>query len=183
MGHTYCETIANLCSRKSSTSRRCGGNEPFICTKRTVYRAVLGTRHGTISRIGRGTSNRGKFCPIFASVTDCSYVSFQDAYILATLLGHPRTTLESASFALQIYDRVRRPFANKVAEFSRLSGQYYTLKFEGVDFDDITGQELQDQLRNLGEALAEVWKWSWTTTLDEAAESAIRMLTCSDTFK
>ncbi|KAG2157162.1 hypothetical protein DEU56DRAFT_6870 [Suillus clintonianus] len=41
--------------------------------------------------------------------------SIEDAYILATVLGHKPTTIELVSRALVIYDKLRRPFSSDVA--------------------------------------------------------------------
>ncbi|KAL0954169.1 hypothetical protein HGRIS_005302 [Hohenbuehelia grisea] len=38
--------------------------------------------------------------------------AMEDAFILATLLGHPRTTRGTISRALKVYDEIRRPFAH-----------------------------------------------------------------------
>jgi salicylate hydroxylase len=95
---------------------------------------------------------------------------------LATLLGQPETTLESAAFALQVYDNIRRPFASKVAEESRLCGQYYTLKFGDVNFDQLEGDCLEQTLLDLGETVSQRWRWSWTTALDDDVQTAISML-------
>jgi salicylate hydroxylase len=102
--------------------------------------------------------------------------AIEDAYLLATLLGQSETTLESAAFALRVYDNVRRPFASKVAEESRLCGQHYTLKFGDVDFDKLEGDSLTQKLLDLGETVSKRWQWSWTTTLDSDVQTAISML-------
>jgi salicylate hydroxylase len=66
--------------------------------------------------------------------------SIEDAYVLPTLLGHSRTTLNTIPRALTIYDTVRQPFANKVAEQSRLNCQYFT--FYSHDHDHHSGGDV-----------------------------------------
>ena len=116
---------------------------------------------------------------LLSSVPDDEYLVIQDAYLLATLLGHPNTTLDSAAFALQVYDNIRRPFATKVAHESRLCGQYYTLKFDDVDFEQLSQPALQQRLSDLGESILQSWQWSWTTTLESDVQRAISLLTHS----
>lgn len=101
----------------------------------------------------------------------------QDAYMLATLLGHPCTTLDTIPRALQVYNAVRRPYANQVAERSRVNGHYFTMQYNGVDFDRISGDEQWDQLQGLGDAITRNWEWAWSTTLD--VTEAVRMLEAS----
>jgi salicylate hydroxylase len=101
--------------------------------------------------------------------------SIEDAYVLAALLGHPRTTLNTISRALTIYDTVRQPFANKVAEQSRLNGQYFT--FYGHDHD--SGDASREKLQSLAGAFTRCWEWSWTTTVDGALKDALKMLESS----
>jgi salicylate hydroxylase len=97
--------------------------------------------------------------------------------VLATLLGHHRTTANNISRALQIYDSVRQPYANKVAERSRLNGHYFT--FHGADYDGLPEETLRDKLRWLAGSLMKNWEWCWTTTLDGTLKDAVRMLESS----
>lgn len=100
--------------------------------------------------------------------------SIEDAYVLATLLGHSCTTVDTIPRALQVYNAVRRPYANQVAERSHLNGRYFTLEYNGVDFDQLSGEEQLDQLQGLGNAITRNWEWSWATTLN--VRDAVRML-------
>jgi len=103
--------------------------------------------------------------------------SIEDAYILATLLGHSRTTPDTIPNTLQVYNAVRQPYANQVAERSRLNGQYFTFRYNGVNFDQLSIDELWNQLQELGNAVTRNWEWTWTTTLD--VREAVRMLEAS----
>jgi len=103
--------------------------------------------------------------------------AIEDAYILATLLGHSCTTLDTIPRALQVYNAVRQPYANQVAEKSRLNGQYFTFQYNGVDFDQLSGEEQWAQLQALGNAVTKNWEWTWTTALD--VREAVRMLEAS----
>jgi salicylate hydroxylase len=103
--------------------------------------------------------------------------SIEDAYVLATLLGHSSTTLDTIPRTLHVFNAVRRPYANQIAERSRLNGLYFTLRYNGIDFDRLSGDEQVNQLQGLGNALTKNWEWTWTTTLD--VREAIRMLEAS----
>jgi salicylate hydroxylase len=100
----------------------------------------------------------------------------QDAYVLATVLGHPGTTRETLGRALSVYDHIRRPMALKVMEKSRLNGQYFSLHAGGLDFDRLAGRELDDKLQLLGDTFTKNWEWAWTTSADAMVHEALRML-------
>jgi len=106
------------------------------------------------------------------------YLILQDVYILATLLGHPRTTRDSIHRALNIYDEIRRPAALRVAEKSRLNGLYFTLNIDGIDFDRLSGDYLWSKLQQLSRTFTRNWEWAWTTTVDGSLKEAVRMLEC-----
>ncbi|OAX37336.1 FAD/NAD(P)-binding domain-containing protein [Rhizopogon vinicolor AM-OR11-026] len=89
--------------------------------------------------------------------------SIEDAYLLATVLGHKATTLETVPRALAIYDKLRRPFSSDVALRSRLTGQQCTFQ---VDVP----------LHELGDAMAKNWEWAWLTELDDALEEAVKLV-------
>ena len=112
----------------------------------------------------------------------------QDAFLLATLLGHRLTTLKSVSRALSIYDTIRRPIATEVAERSLINGRLFGLQLPGVPLDNDP-----QRLPELGDAIRDNWKWSmwlvlsyvamahgiwaaWSTTLDGDVKDAVRML-------
>jgi len=96
--------------------------------------------------------------------------AMEDAYLLATLLGHPLTRLDNVSRALSIYDTIRRPIAMEVAERSLTNGRLFGLQLPGVPLDN------DMVLPDLGEAIENNWKWTWSTTCDGAVKEAIRLL-------
>ena len=100
--------------------------------------------------------------------------SSQDAYLLATVLGHPATTKHSLSRALYIYDAIRRPAALRVMEKSRFNGQYFS--FHKLELNSLDDEGQMAKLQQLGVAVAKNWEWAWTTSIDEPIEAAIRML-------
>ncbi|KAF8880242.1 salicylate hydroxylase [Gymnopilus junonius] len=96
--------------------------------------------------------------------------AIEDAFILSTLLGHPLTTRDTISRALNIYDHIRRPFALQVQERSRLNGQYFTLSAPEIDFDF---------LKTLAQIFTKNWEWCWSTSLAGSAQEATRLLETS----
>ncbi|KAF9225008.1 FAD/NAD(P)-binding domain-containing protein [Gyrodon lividus] len=89
--------------------------------------------------------------------------SIEDAYFLATVLGHPSTSLATVPRALAVYDKIRRPFSSDVALRSKLGGQLCALQ-AGVP------------LTELGETLTKNWEWAWLSELDDALEDAVKIL-------
>ncbi|KAF5362393.1 hypothetical protein D9756_002183 [Leucocoprinus leucothites] len=81
--------------------------------------------------------------------------AIEDAFILATLLGHKLVNLSNVQTALSIYDTVRRPVAEEVAEKSLVNGRLFGLQLPGLDANAET-----DRLPEIGEAVKENWKWS-----------------------
>ncbi|KAJ6481082.1 hypothetical protein C8R45DRAFT_320629 [Mycena sanguinolenta] len=102
--------------------------------------------------------------------------AIEDACILATVLGHPRTTRENIPRALRIFDEIRRPAAAGVAEGSRMNGRYFSFEIEGVDFDRYTGSQLWDQLQMLKSTVVKKWEWTWNSSIDDSIQAALRML-------
>ncbi|KAG0706587.1 hypothetical protein DFH29DRAFT_133362 [Suillus ampliporus] len=89
--------------------------------------------------------------------------SVEDAYFLATVLGHKSTTLETVPRALAIYDKLRRPFSADVAVRSRLSGQLLT-------------SQTDVPLHKLGDTITKNWEWAWLTELDDALEEGVKLV-------
>ncbi|KAG2076203.1 salicylate hydroxylase [Suillus decipiens] len=87
----------------------------------------------------------------------------EDAYLLATVLGHKATTLDTVPRALAIYDKLRRPFSSDVARRSRLNGQLCSFQ------TDVP-------LYELGKTITKNFEWSWLTELDGALEEAVRLV-------
>ncbi|KAF8217130.1 salicylate hydroxylase [Mycena galopus ATCC 62051] len=102
--------------------------------------------------------------------------AIEDAYILATVLGHGRTTRENIPCALHIFDEIRRPEAIRVAEASRLNGRYFSFEIDGVDFDRYTGPQLWDKLQTVNDAIVKNWEWAWNTSVDGLIQEANQML-------
>ncbi|KDR80975.1 hypothetical protein GALMADRAFT_1117498 [Galerina marginata CBS 339.88] len=105
--------------------------------------------------------------------------AIEDAFILGTLLGHPRTTRETIARALSIYDHIRRPFALKAQERSRLNGQYFTLCTQEIDFNAVSEHEILSKLKILGQIFTKNWEWAWTTSLGGSVQEATRLLESS----
>ncbi|KIM39554.1 hypothetical protein M413DRAFT_447035 [Hebeloma cylindrosporum] len=105
--------------------------------------------------------------------------AIEDAYILSTVLGHPSTTRATIARALSIYDHIRRPFAQKAQERSRLNGQYFTLNCKEINFDRVAEHELLPKLQVLGQVFTKNWEWAWTTSLGGSVQEATRLLESS----
>ena len=114
----------------------------------------------------------------------CSIVFLpQDAYVLGGILGHSKTTLDTLPAALRIYEAVRLPFATYVQQRSRMNGKL--LHFERDDDEpvlrEITADGVDDAklvklLEDVGAAILEGWKWSWTTDVRDDLNRATDML-------
>ncbi|KAG2159502.1 FAD/NAD(P)-binding domain-containing protein [Suillus bovinus] len=90
-------------------------------------------------------------------------LSIEDAYLLATVLGHKATTLDTVPRALAIYDKLRRPFTSDVALRSRLNGQ-------------ICAFQTNVPLHKVGKTITKNWEWAWLTELDDALKEAVRLM-------
>ncbi|KAG1818991.1 salicylate hydroxylase [Suillus subaureus] len=90
-------------------------------------------------------------------------LSIEDAYLLATVLGHKATTLDTVPRALAIYDKLRRPFSSDVALRSRLNGQ-------------LCAFQTDVPLHELGNTMTKNWEWAWLTELDGALEEAVKLV-------
>ncbi|KAJ6614102.1 hypothetical protein B0H10DRAFT_175574 [Mycena sp. CBHHK59/15] len=102
--------------------------------------------------------------------------AIEDAYILATVLGHRSTTRETLERALRAFDEVRRPAAAGVQERSRMAGRYFSFDVDGLDFDHLAGPQLWDRLQMLAAAFTKNWEWTWTTSVDSSVQDALRLL-------
>ncbi|KAG1753444.1 hypothetical protein EDB19DRAFT_2035323 [Suillus lakei] len=89
--------------------------------------------------------------------------SIEDAYLLATVLGHEATTLETVPRALVIYDKLRRPFSSDAAMRSMRGGQLCAFQEEVP-------------LHELGDVITKNWEWAWLTDLDDALEESVRLV-------
>ncbi len=68
----------------------------------------------------------------------------EDAYVLSLLLSSPLTNITNLATALEFYDEVRRPLAQKVADSSRVVGEMLDFtSYEHVgDSDEEWGQAM-----------------------------------------
>ena len=101
---------------------------------------------------------------------------FQDAYLLATLLGQRAITMSSISRALRAYDAIRRPFVNDIARRNRLTGYQFMFLGDNFDWDNCPDEVLRSRLQYLGGNITNNWDWTWLTTIDELMEEGIRLL-------
>jgi len=109
--------------------------------------------------------------------------AIEDALILSTLLGNPKTSLHNVHTALEVYDEIRRPFALDIQERSRLNGQQASLWKE----DDLENLD-RNHVGSLEWGLCffllwEVWTdddgvvlIAWTTTIDSMVKDAVGLL-------
>ncbi|KAH9931165.1 FAD/NAD(P)-binding domain-containing protein [Epithele typhae] len=91
--------------------------------------------------------------------------AIEDAFILASVLGHPSTDRQTLEAALQAYERVRLPIANHALRGSRESGDMY--EFNGP---------VRDDLAVLGPRIGRQWDWLWESTAQGERDRAIGML-------
>ncbi|TFK95197.1 FAD/NAD(P)-binding domain-containing protein [Pterulicium gracile] len=104
--------------------------------------------------------------------------AIEDAYVLATLLGHRLTNKTNIRRALSIYDNIRRPGANLVAEKSLLQGRLYGLNLPGEP--DLDWSKCPERLHEIGDAIYENWSWTWNSSLEPFVEKAVSDLEKSE---
>ncbi|KAJ7031865.1 hypothetical protein C8F04DRAFT_1109318 [Mycena alexandri] len=102
--------------------------------------------------------------------------AIEDAYVLATVLGHRSTTRQTLPRSLRVFDEIRRPVAAGVVESSRMNGRYFSLEVDGVDFNRYAGPQLWDNLQKLNSTIVKNWEWTWTTSVDGSIQDALRRL-------
>ncbi|KAH8111735.1 hypothetical protein DFH11DRAFT_575240 [Phellopilus nigrolimitatus] len=105
----------------------------------------------------------------------------EDVYILAAILAHPLTTLESLPAALKVYEEIRLPHGNDVQPRSRVTGKLYEFadpRFANLNLGGGTTASESDvaKLRKIGDAIVENWKWAWTTDIEDDRKKAIALL-------
>ncbi|RXW18740.1 hypothetical protein EST38_g7103 [Candolleomyces aberdarensis] len=100
--------------------------------------------------------------------------AIEDAFLLATLLGHRLTRLENINEVLNIYSDLRIPVATECQMRSLANGHYFGLQLEGLD----STREF-DRLHEIGDAVVDNWNWTWTTTLDADLDEAVSRLEAS----
>ncbi len=101
----------------------------------------------------------------------------QDGFLLAQFLGRPDVTTDTLHIALQVYDEIRRPLAQKVVALSHLSGQLHSLEDPDVLEDDGSERALTpEELRRLGNNIEKVKEWRRVTSLLDENEVSMRRL-------
>lgn len=101
----------------------------------------------------------------------------QDAYVLARILEHPSTNRDTLVRALEVYDAVRRPFAQMVAAGSEENGLAFTLSHpEFVLTDNETEEEKMKVLKGMVERVVKNWSWAWQTNIEDDVQQALAML-------
>ena len=89
----------------------------------------------------------------------------QDAYILASILGHPSVTADYLPQALKAYEHVRLPFANHILEASNTAGKLCQLR-------SVYGT---DELR-VAAAMQSQWGWVDSEDPEAQLERALKWL-------
>jgi salicylate hydroxylase len=86
--------------------------------------------------------------------------ALEDAYILGRTLAHPNCTKDTIVEALKIYEGIRLPFANTIAQKTRLVGLLYEFNVEG-HYDGsypVHGAD-SDAIQTVKRAIHEQWEW------------------------
>ncbi|TKY86478.1 hypothetical protein EX895_004627 [Sporisorium graminicola] len=71
--------------------------------------------------------------------------AIEDALFLSRLLSHPKVTNANLVKALQVYDVIRVPRANRVLETSLEAGDTYEFRGVGADDNQVLGQHLVER--------------------------------------
>lgn len=99
----------------------------------------------------------------------------KDAYILGRLLADARTTLAHVSEVFKIYEDIRLPFSQNVVKNAGKVGLMYEFNFPELYDGQPSSAESDDtteSLKELGEAIQEMWKWQWEENVEEQWEIA-----------
>ncbi|KAH9475471.1 Salicylate hydroxylase [Psilocybe cubensis] len=102
--------------------------------------------------------------------------AIEDSYILAHLISKAVQTQVPLSRLTNIYDAIRRPFANFVHSASRTHGLLY--EFNAPEFLEVQkGEEVGlEKLEKLGEMIVGDWEYAWLTTAEDDLERGLAML-------
>lgn len=109
----------------------------------------------------------------------------EDAYMLGLLLGHPDVTLDKVPIALEIYQKIRLPFANRIQRHSELAG--WVMSFQDPCSAELIPSRKNDPVGCTGEDVGRLWnvwhevivanwKWAWTTSAEEENGKALKLL-------
>lgn len=74
-----------------------------------------------------------------------------------------------------VYDSLRRPFAQRVARYSRDNAHFFSLDWEGLD-GVMSPADVKKKLGDLGRIVTERWDWAWRTNVAESVEDGRRRL-------
>ncbi|KAH8111717.1 FAD/NAD-binding domain-containing protein [Phellopilus nigrolimitatus] len=97
--------------------------------------------------------------------------AIEDAYILASILTHQLTTLETLPASLKVYEAWRSRQNGKLYEFA-------DPRFANLDLSDGANLSESDmkKLLDVGDAVVENRKWAWTTDIEDDRNNAIALL-------
>ncbi|KAJ4474467.1 hypothetical protein J3R30DRAFT_3509303 [Lentinula aciculospora] len=102
--------------------------------------------------------------------------AIEDAYFLAELLGDPRTTLNTLTQALKVYDKFRRPWTQETGAKAMANCRYFTLHYDDFDFVHADAATVTQKLHDLTDLMIDEWKWCWTTTVEDSLKLALSQL-------
>jgi len=103
--------------------------------------------------------------------------AIEDAYVLSALLSSPKYTNATLGHVLNVYDQIRRPRAQNVAELSRTNGLLYEFNAPGYEYIQSQDSNVSpDKLDQLGREAREHWEWAWSTSADGDIDTALSML-------
>lgn len=92
-------------------------------------------------------------------------MSVEDSFILSSLLGHAKTTMEAVN-ALKAYDEVRRPRTQRIVESSRGTGEIMTGR----------GGETKVPVEQVREKIVHRWDFIWDIELEKHRDEAITIM-------
>ncbi|KJA14751.1 hypothetical protein HYPSUDRAFT_92215 [Hypholoma sublateritium FD-334 SS-4] len=104
----------------------------------------------------------------------------EDAYILASLLSHRRSTPSAVPDISEIYNSIRRPVGNHVLQEARNVGRLTQLVAPG--FEDVVEGDADVPLEKLHDLFDEMdrrWEWVWKESAEDDRRKAVEMLDAS----
>ena len=131
---------------------------------------------------GQAIEVRTRFTRDVARPLTC--LQLKDSYILGRLLSDPRTTLDRAAEVFKIYQDIRLPFAREVVKNAAKVGLMYEFNSPGLyDAQPISAESeeaeldtTESRLKELGEAIQDMWKWQWEERVEKQWEEAEKRL-------